>query len=154
MSHESAPVSNYTQTNFQIGLAIAITIILCWFASLIKFLTLDISQMPLVLIILGVFVRSFLHTGLFITTHEAIHRLVSSDRQINNAISHLTSLLYGLLPYKVLTKKHRLHHRYPASNQDPDFHASNNFLLEINQDCREFSLTASWQCATSQWGLG
>ena len=123
MSHESATVSSH------IGLIIAIAIISCWFASLIKLLTLDTSQIPLVLIILGAFVRSFLHTGLFITTHEAIHGLVSSDRQINNVIGHITSFLYALLPYKVLTKNHRLHHCYPASNQDPDFYASNNFLL-------------------------
>ena len=134
MSHESTTVSSH----IQIGLVIAIAIILCWFASLINFLTLDLSQMPLVLIILGVLVRSFLHTGLFITTHEAIHGLISSDRKINNAIGHLTSFSYALLPYKVLTKNHRLHHRYPASNQDPDFHASNNFLLWYLNFMREY----------------
>ncbi len=138
MSHESTTVSSHTQTNSQIGLVIATSIILFWFASLIKFLTLDISQIPLVLIILGVFVRSFLHTGLFITTHEAIHGLISSDRQINNGIGHITSFLYALLPYKVLTKNHRLHHRYPASNKDPDFHASNNFLFWYLNFMREY----------------
>ncbi|MEM9271624.1 MAG: fatty acid desaturase [Cyanobacteria bacterium P01_F01_bin.143] len=132
MSHESTEVSS------PMGLVIAIAIILFWFISLIELLILDISQMPLVLIILGVFVRSFLHTGLFITTHEAIHGLVSSDRQLNNAIGHFTSFLYALLLYKVLKRNHRLHHRYPASSQDPDFHASNNFWLWYLNFMREY----------------
>lgn len=122
-------MANYTPTDSQISLAVAIIIILFWFASLIKFLTLDISQTSPALVIFGFFLRSFLHTGLFITTHEAIHGLIFGDRKINRAIGHITSFLYAFLSYKALTKNHRLHHRYPASAQDPDFDASNNFLL-------------------------
>ena len=101
MSHESTSVANFRPTNSQIGLAIAIAIIGSWFASLIKLLTLDVSQIPLVLIVLGVLVKSFLHTGLFITTHEAIHGLISSDRKINNAIGHLTSLLVTIAAFSM-----------------------------------------------------
>ncbi len=69
----STLASNYSQTNSPIGLAVASIIIFLWFASLIGLLTIELAQIPLVLIILGVLLRSFLHTGLFITTHEAIH---------------------------------------------------------------------------------
>ncbi len=131
MFNKSTSALNYTQTNSQIGLVIANLIIFSWFASLIVFLTLDISQLPLFIIILGVFLRSFLHTGLFITTHEAIHGVISKHRQINDFIGYTTSSLYALLPYKVLVLNHRLHHRYPATEQDPDFYVSDssNFLL-------------------------
>ena len=45
---------NNSQTNSPIGLAIATIIIFLWFASLIGFLTIELAQIPLVLIILGV----------------------------------------------------------------------------------------------------
>ncbi len=95
------------------------------------FLTLDLAQIPLVLIVLGVLLRSFLHTGLFITTHEAIHGVLSKNQSTNDLIGYATSFLYPLLSYKVLAENHRLHHRYPATEKDPDFYLSdsNNFLL-------------------------
>lgn len=140
MFDASTSAFNYSQTNSQIGLAVASIIIFLWLASLIGFLTFDLAQIPLVLIVLGVFLRSFLHTGLFITTHEAIHGVISKHRQINDSIGYITSFLYGLLPYKVLAENHRLHHRYPASEQDPDFYSpdSNNFLLWYASFMKEY----------------
>ncbi len=131
MFNESISGLNYAQTNSQIGLVIANVIILFWFVSLIGFLALDLSQIPLFLTILGVCLRSFLHTGLFITTHEAIHGVISTSKLINDFIGYTTSFLYALLPYKVLTLNHKLHHRYPATEKDPDFYSSDssNFLL-------------------------
>ncbi len=73
MFNPSISAPNYSQTNSPIGLTVATIIIFLWFASLIGLLTVELAQIPLVLIILGVLLRSFLHTGLFITTHEAIH---------------------------------------------------------------------------------
>ncbi len=131
MFNASTSAFNYGRTNSPVGLAVAIIIIFLWFASLMGFLTLDLAQIPLVVIILGVLLRAFLHTGLFITTHEAIHGVLSQHSLTNDFIGHSTSLLYALLPYKVLAENHRLHHRYPATDKDPDFHSSdsNNFLL-------------------------
>ena len=127
----SKSASHYSQTNSPIGLAVASIIIFLWSASLISFLTIELAQIPLFLIILGVLLRSFLHTGLFITTHEAIHGVISKHQSINDTFGLATSFLYALLPYKLLAENHKLHHRYPASEQDPDFHSSdlNNFLL-------------------------
>ena len=127
----STSTLNKSQTNYPIGLAVATIIIFLWFASLIGFLTIELAQIPLVLIIFGVLLRSFLHTGLFITTHEAIHGVISKHQPINDSLGLATSFLYALLPYKILAENHRLHHRYPASEKDPDFHTSDshNFLL-------------------------
>ena len=140
MFNASTSALNYTQTNSQIGLAVASIIIFFWFVSLIGFLTLNLAQIPLILIILGVLLRSFLHTGLFITTHEAIHGVLSKHRQINDFIGYITSFLYALLPYKVLAENHRLHHCYPATEQDPDFYPSdsNNFLLWYGNFMKEY----------------
>ncbi|MGK7916838.1 MAG: fatty acid desaturase [Prochloraceae cyanobacterium] len=138
MFKASTLASNYSQTNSPIGLAVASIIIFLWFASLIGLLTIELAQIPLVLIILGVLLRSFLHTGLFITTHEAIHGVISKHRPINDSLGLATSVLYALLPYKVLAENHRLHHRYPATEKDPDFYASNNFLLWYMSFMREY----------------
>ncbi len=73
MFNASTSALNYTQTNSQIGLAVASIIIFFWFITLIGFLTLDLAQIPLVLIILGVLLRSFLHTGLFIFVSGKTH---------------------------------------------------------------------------------
>ncbi|MBE9169574.1 fatty acid desaturase [Pleurocapsales cyanobacterium LEGE 06147] len=121
-----------TQTSSQIGVLVAGILIFLWFSSLIRLLSINISQAPPLWIVAAVLLRSFLHTGLFITTHEAIHGIIlPQNRQVNDLIGSTTSLLYALLPYKILAKNHRLHHHYPASEQDPDFYGSgqNNFLL-------------------------
>lgn len=123
--------SSWININFAIGIIVSVAIILFWFISLISLLALDITIVSPGLIILGFCLRTFLQTGLFITTHEAIHGTICPNSQINQAIGYITSWLYALLPYKVLAKNHRLHHCYPATEKDPDFNClySNNFLL-------------------------
>lgn len=119
------------ETNSLLGITIGVTIILLWLLSLIRFLTLNLDTVSPLLIILGILIRTFLHTGLFITTHEAIHGVIAQEPKINNVIGHITSFLYALLSYKLLAENHRSHHRYPATKKDPDFYSSetNNFLL-------------------------
>lgn len=107
--------------DYRISWVVAGTIITAWFATLGIFLVVNITRVPLAVIVIGVWVRSFLHTGLFITTHESIHGLVSSNRQMNRVVGSVTAFLYALLPYKVLSRNHQLHHRYPATEKDPDF---------------------------------
>ncbi len=52
-----------------------------------------------------------------------MHGLVCPQNlQLNNAIGSSALLMYGLFAYEQLLSKHRLHHRYPASSLDPDFH--------------------------------
>jgi beta-carotene ketolase (CrtW type) len=67
--------------------------------------------------------RSFLHTGLFIVGHDAMHgSLVPCHRGLNHAIGRLALLLYACLPYGRCRANHVLHHRHPGEAQDPDFH--------------------------------
>lgn len=94
-----------------------------WFLSLEYLLTLDISHCPYVLIVFAIFLRTFLHTGLFVITHDAIHgSAVPQNSDLNNFLGKLAISLYAFLPYKMLKNQHFLHHKCPTSSQDPDYH--------------------------------
>jgi beta-carotene ketolase (CrtW type) len=112
-------------------MTIAIAIMTLWFASLIAFLKLELSELPLIVILLALWLRAFLHTGIFIIIHDSIHGVVSKDRRLNDSMGYIASFLYAILPYQTLAKNHRQHHRYPATERDPDFHQANphNFWL-------------------------
>lgn len=131
IKNRAVSLAVFIDTDSLTGITVATAIILFWFVSLISFLNIDLTTVSPLLIILGVLLRSFLHTGLFITTHEAIHGVITANQSLNNAIGYLTSWLYALLDYKILAANHRLHHRYSASDRDPDFYLNNpnNFLL-------------------------
>lgn len=113
---------NPALANNHSGILLAISVISLWLASLIILLSINISQLPWFLLILAVLLRAFLHTGLFITTHDAIHGTVfPQHRQFNDFIGSVAARMYVFLPYKILLEKHQLHHQYPASAKDPDF---------------------------------
>ena len=80
----------------------------------------DISLFWLVLAILG---RTFLHTGLFIIAHDAMHRSLVPNHQVaNDLIGKFAIWLYAFFPYERCRKNHWRHHRYPGQIRDPDFH--------------------------------
>lgn len=104
------------------GILIATTIISLWLGSLVWCFTLDVYSLPIFGLIPIILIRTFLQTGLFITAHDAMHGTISKNRQINEAIGTVASTLYALLPYQDLLANHRLHHRAPATDKDPDFY--------------------------------
>ena len=119
-----------TENNSPVGMAIAITIISLWFVSAIALLRLQLSQVPLIAILIAVWLRAFLHTGIFIIIHDSIHGVVSSNQKLNDFMGYVAALLYAILPYQTLAENHRIHHRYPATERDPDFYrGSGNFWL-------------------------
>jgi beta-carotene/zeaxanthin 4-ketolase len=88
-----------------------------WLASAI-----DLAACPPSTFLILLAVRTFLQTGLFITAHDAMHGTIAPERPwLNRAIGQLCVILYALLPYDLLCVNHQLHHRYPATEQDPDF---------------------------------
>lgn len=114
-----SPVSRVSVT----GLLIAILIILLWVANLAYLVTVDLKTIPIGIILLGVLSQMFLYTGLFITAHDAMHgALFSNNSKVNNYVGSLSVIAYAFLSYKVLLQKHWLHHHFPASDRDPDFH--------------------------------
>ena len=109
------------------GLTAAITILFLWLLNLIYLLPKDVSQIPLGIIIFGIFWQTFLYTGLFITAHDGMHGLILPiNRKLNDGIGAIAVSLYALFSYQNLLSKHWEHHRYPASQQDPDFHDEKN----------------------------
>lgn len=66
---------------------------------------------------------TWLYTGLFITAHEAMHRLVAPDHpRLNRAVGQLCLWLYAGLSYERLLRGHIGHHAAPSTEDDPDYH--------------------------------
>jgi beta-carotene ketolase (CrtW type) len=114
-----------------LDIVLASSLVVLWLATLIGGFRISLDHAPLVVTVLGMFIRTFFHTGLFIVTHESIHRNISKHCFINNFFGYLTSYLYTFLAYRVLAKNHRLHHRFPGTQQDPDsaYPNKNNYFL-------------------------
>tara|TARA_R110002020_G_scaffold113790_4_gene261781 strand:- start:308 stop:1030 length:723 start_codon:yes stop_codon:yes gene_type:complete len=109
------------------GILIAIAIIALWFCSLVFLLNYEISYSD-PLIYIGVLFQMHLYTGLFITAHDAMHGLVSSNKNLNKALGWFTALLFAFNFYSRLFPKHHEHHRFVATAKDPDYHDSDNFF--------------------------
>jgi beta-carotene/zeaxanthin 4-ketolase len=109
------------------GLLIALLIISLWFVHLFYLLIfVEVSFAPIMLI--HVAVQTYLYTGLFITAHDAMHGLVSSNRLVNTIVGQSATWLFAALSYSRLNKKHQLHHRFPGEAADPDYYTgSQNF---------------------------
>jgi beta-carotene ketolase (CrtW type) len=137
-----------------LSIGLASFIVIAWLITLIGAFFIQIGHTPLIIILLGVFIRAFLHTGLFIVTHEAIHRNLVGYRLLNDGFGYLTSLLYALLPYKILARNHRLHHRFPGAELDPDSSQSNinNFLTWYFKFMKTYQ--ANGQAWVSLTGIG
>ncbi|HPN39726.1 MAG TPA: fatty acid desaturase [Melioribacteraceae bacterium] len=74
--------------------------------------------------------QGYLYTGLFITAHDAMHLTVSKNRKLNNVIGKISCFLFAGLSYSKLLKNHKLHHKYPGTEKDPDFYEkSQNFFI-------------------------
>lgn len=105
------------------GLGSAVVVLGLWAVTLGWSLTLDVSQLPLYGLIPLILLRIFVHTGLFITAHDAMHGSVyRPNRRLNDAIGTLAVGCYALLAYRPLCEKHWAHHRNPATAEDPDFY--------------------------------
>lgn len=103
------------------GLLIALTIISLWLAHLVYLLAFTEIPSSSPVIFIHIAIQTYLYTGLFITAHDAMHGQVSPNRTINNGIGRLAAWLFAALSYSRLLEKHKLHHRSPGDEDDPDF---------------------------------
>jgi beta-carotene ketolase (CrtW type) len=71
---------------------------------------------------LAILVQTHLYTGLFITAHDAMHGVVSGNRQLNKVIGLVTAGLFAFNSYNRLFPRHHEHHRFVATARDPDYH--------------------------------
>ena len=103
------------------GICIALLILSAWLGSLIYLLPLQInwaSPVPYLFFLL----QTHLYTGLFITAHDAMHGVVTRNKQLNQTIGFITAGLFAYNYYFRLLPRHHAHHRHVATDQDPDYH--------------------------------
>lgn len=129
------------------GILISSAIIITWGSHLfycIKFVEPDFLN-PI--FYLHILFQGYLFTGLFITSHDSMHGIVSGNKTINDNIGRLSAFLFAGFSYSKLIKNHRLHHKYPCTEKDPDYCTkSQNFFLWI---ARFFSgYVTLWQIIT------
>ena len=111
-----------------LGYIIGTLLIILWFVSLYFLLNWNLNYAnPLTY--LAIYMQTHLYTGLFITAHDAMHGSISKNKRINDTLGRITSLLFAFNFYKQLLISHHKHHRFVASNKDPDYHESGNFWL-------------------------
>jgi beta-carotene/zeaxanthin 4-ketolase len=109
------------------GLLIALSIIGLWFLSLAFLLQFPVRfSDPAVY--LFVLLQTHFYTGLFITAHDAMHGVVAKNKHLNHFIGRVCATLFMFNAYRVLLPKHHLHHRYVATDEDPDFHPKGGFF--------------------------
>ena len=102
------------------GVIIGLLVILIWFVSLYNLLKWDLNFLnPLVYF--AILWQTHLFTGLFITAHDAMHGSISKNKKCNHLIGWITSLLFAFNFYDRLLIKHHEHHRFVASEKDPDY---------------------------------
>jgi len=110
------------------GLIVALSIIFLWMGHLVFILlNVEISwSNPWMYV--HILLQAYIYTGLFITGHDAMHRLVSRNKYVNNAIGYIAVFMYAGMSYKKLITNHWDHHKYPGTEKDPDFNVkSQNF---------------------------
>ena len=103
------------------GIYYALGIHILWWACLLWALQLNFSlSNPWIYV--AFLLQTHLYTGLFITAHDAMHGTVSKNRKLNKAIGTISALLFSFNFYNRLNKKHHEHHRFVATDKDPDYH--------------------------------
>ena len=129
MNVESSAPSRGRQ--FRPGIYIAGAIIIAWTLHLVFALSLPPGSGLLRIgrIALHVALQSYLYTGLFITSHDAMHRTISRNVRLNSIVGRLSAFLFAGFAYSRLLRNHMAHHRWPGSDRDPDFYAASQKFI-------------------------
>ncbi len=110
-----------------LGFIIALVIIALWTVTISIYLINDLTKVSNLGILMLILWQTFLNTGLFIIAHDGMHGLIfPPNLRVNHFIGGFALILYAFLSYENLREKHLLHHRFPGTNLDPDFHNSDN----------------------------
>ena len=111
------------------GAIIGLAIVLLWLGCLVFGLQLSLgggSMAGILLATVLVLVQTHLYTGLFITAHDAMHKLVSDKPALNNFVGRVVLLLFAFNSFDRLNRAHQEHHRQPGTEHDPDFHQASD----------------------------
>jgi len=111
-----------------LGIIISMVIIACWFFH-VSFWINQTIEYNNPWIYLAILIQTHLYTGLFISSHDSIHGVVSKEYpKINQWIGRICTILFAFNNYGLLTKKHHLHHAHVNTEKDPDVHQGNFFI--------------------------
>lgn len=122
-------IENFLKNNK--GMFFAFGVITLWALFLFFNLNIEINfKSPLTYILF--IIQTHLFTGLFITAHDSMHNSLSKNRFINDFIGSLCLILFAFNSYKLLKPKHFMHHRFVATEQDPDYYNGNFFIWYFN----------------------
>ena len=112
------------------GVLIALSIIFVWLGHLLYVLNYQAFEPTSISMWLHILFQAWISTGLFITAHDAMHSTVAHNKTLNNVLGYITTFMYAGMSYKRLLKNHILHHKYPATDNDPDYNVANqNFFV-------------------------
>ncbi len=114
------------------GVGIACTVLFCWTACLTVGLAGCEVQWTNPLTYLLVLLQTHLYTGIFITAHDAMHSLVSPNKRLNQLLGWLCAGLFAFNNFGLLNRKHHLHHRFVATDQDPDYYKGGFWIWYFN----------------------
>jgi len=111
------------------GILIALIIIMAWTIHLIfSLIYLEVNFLD-PFFYLNIFIQAYLFTGLFITAHDSMHGTLSKNKKLNKLTGQITAFLFACMSYNKLIRNHMNHHRYPGTENDPDFsYSSQNFF--------------------------
>jgi beta-carotene ketolase (CrtW type) len=112
------------------GVIIALLISFIWLGHLLFSLMYVDPALTNPVFYIHVLLQGYLYTGLFITSHDAMHGNISRSSFINKIAGRLSSFLFAGLSYKKLLNNHIAHHKNPGEENDPDFYQkSQNFFI-------------------------
>lgn len=139
-----------------VGIFLAAVILASWIVSLLLLLLVDPSTIPIVGVIFAILIRTFLHTGLFVIGHDAMHNsLLPNNRRINRWLGAIAVGLYASISYSKCCLNHQKHHHHPGQIHDPDFHDGTHTqpLCWYLKFIREYITVASILKLIGGWGL-
>ncbi|MGB7087859.1 MAG: fatty acid desaturase [Phormidesmis sp.] len=136
-----------------VSISIATFIVLIWLLSAYGslFVLPNVVEMPLATVCAVIAGRSFLHTGLFILAHDAMHgTLMPAYPKVNDWAGRIILALYSFLSFERMSQYHQQHHLTPAQADDPDFYPT-SFWPWYFQFMRTY--IRDGQGATIFWGM-
>ncbi len=104
------------------GIFFAILIIMLWSVNLYFSLSFVETSLTFFNYYAHILLQTYLFTGLFITAHDAMHGSISFNKTANKLFGWTAAFLFAGLSYKKLLSNHILHHKFPGTEQDPDYY--------------------------------
>ncbi|MGB7488268.1 MAG: fatty acid desaturase [Phormidesmis sp.] len=123
MTARSIPAALARESFVSVSIATLIRVLWALSAYASLFVLPDAKTLSLVGVLAVILIRSFLHTGLFILAHDAMHgTLAPAYPRVNDWLGRIILRVYSFLSFEQMRAYHHQHHRTPGQDADPDFY--------------------------------